>query len=275
MMIQAQRRHFVLCIVAVCAVACVVVAGYSGIGGSVAQASHTNTGSSDLITPADEELENNAEQLLVEKCMIYAGFQTWPRVKLAATPQNLYPYVIDDVQWARRHGFGSDIQQSNAQTAAADPNVRYFSGLSDIDRKRATTALNGPLLLSSDASRVTVAVPSGGSMSRSTQGCTSESEQELYGNLADWFRVDATGASLNMVRYRMVINDATYVATVKRWASCMDRTGYHHVSPSEAMAAFIGPAVTPTRQVEQRALEISTATAEASCSEQTSLRDVS
>src|SRR4051794_25468603 len=54
------------------------------------------------ITHADTELLYTAEQLLIKACMRRAGFTYHPAPRNPVPGYRDFPYVVDDVDWARR-----------------------------------------------------------------------------------------------------------------------------------------------------------------------------
>jgi hypothetical protein len=198
-----------------------------------------------------------------------AGFQLAIQPTAAPPPQTLFPYVIDNVVWARQHGFGSDLERQAAAAAKSDPNGDYFNGLSAARKQQATEALNGPPATRGGPDRVSVALPTGITVSRSEHGCTSEAEQELYGDLGRWFTANKIVSSLVTIRRSMVQQDPKFTAATKQWAACMHDAGHPYSTPDEARAAFVGPKPTGDAHAE-----INTAVTEAECATSTELGQV-
>lgn len=57
------------------------------------------------------------------------GFSYWPVPRVPHPDLRDFPYGVDDVDWARGHGFGRRIEQQLDEEAAASPRARYQSGL--------------------------------------------------------------------------------------------------------------------------------------------------
>lgn len=221
---------------------------------------------SEHVSPSDEVLLAKAEQNLQQQCMRKAGFQLWAQPPAQPSATTRFPYMIDDVTWARQHGFGSDIEHQAAAAAKSDPNGAYFDALSATRKQQATEALNGPPATPNGPDRVSVALPTGITVSRSEHGCTSEAQTELYGDLSSWFTADKIVASLPTIRQAMVKQDPKFTAATTRWVTCMRASGHQYSSPDQARAAFVGPK--PTGDPRS---EIDTAVAEASCAMSTGL----
>ena len=54
-----------------------------------------------------------------------------------------FPFVVDDVAWTRRYGYGLAFERVAAAGRATDPNETYFRGLSPQRRVAALRAFNG------------------------------------------------------------------------------------------------------------------------------------
>lgn len=65
---------------------------------------------------------DRAEQILVRRCMHSRGFQYHVEPSARPAPSSpRHPYGIDDVAWARAHGFGSEIEAATAHYEVHDP----------------------------------------------------------------------------------------------------------------------------------------------------------
>lgn len=167
-----------------------------------------------------------------------------------------FPYVLDDVGWARRHGYGSDIQRRITRLRAADPNRRYVDGLPPAGAAAAMEALNGKR-----AEGLAVTLPDGGpTMTRSDHSCVSDAERTLYGDLRTWFRAVTITQNLQTIWHRRVLVDPAFTAAATRWAICMHTRGYTRASPMQ-MTDVRGPQA--TRRF--RAAEVRQAVSEARC----------
>ncbi|HET6548930.1 MAG TPA: hypothetical protein VFG79_10760, partial [Solirubrobacter sp.] len=51
-----------------------------------------------------------ARDELIRDCMRRRGFDYPPPARGAARRERLHPYVLTDVAWARRHGYGGDVR---------------------------------------------------------------------------------------------------------------------------------------------------------------------
>jgi hypothetical protein len=213
------------------------------------------------LTETEEALLYDAEQVLVRDCMARDGFRIWITTYDDQPEPERFPYVVDDIDWASRHGYGTELRRSADAQAAADPNKAYFDNLPAEDRKAAVAALNG-----TGPGRVETVLPTGGLLARYDNGCTSQAWTELYGDLAAWYRATKITEVLPGLWQRRVVADPVFTAAVARWSGCMREAGHPYESPAVARAAFRSPDATTGREVEIR-----TAVAEATCAGRTGL----
>lgn len=208
------------------------------------------------LTEREKDLLHDAEELLTRSCMAARGFKVWvvPRNPLAEDRD--FPFVVDDVLWASRHGYGRDIQAQRERLRTSDPNRRYFADLSPTEQRRALDALHGR----QSAKRLQVSTPNGMTVGRIDDGCVAQAQEELYGDLGVWFRVTTVTDALVEIRQRQVVADTEFTKSIKTWSTCMNAEGFHYADPHEARASFADPdnAVPWEREVR-------TAVAEARC----------
>ncbi|MDX2563206.1 hypothetical protein PV371_26595 [Streptomyces sp. TX20-6-3] len=212
-------------------------------------------------TTADDRLLHDAEQRLLRDCMGRHGF-TYRVFPLGDEPEStLFPYVVDDADWARRHGYGAELRRQREVLAKSDPNRAYFAALPADRRAAALVAANGP---SPDG--LTVRLPGGGTMRRSDRGCVAEAQRRLYGDLGAWFRSSIRVGTLRQILRSRVVADTGYQKTLGAWRRCMGRSGYAFTSPAAARAA----ALSPVRPLPEDR-EIRLALAEARCAAESGL----
>ncbi|MGW5346342.1 hypothetical protein [Streptomyces sp. NPDC004050] len=209
-----------------------------------------------------------AEQVLISRCMAARGFP----YEVAEVPQDgarSFPYVVDDVAWAREHGYGGAEERAAARAREDDPNQRYFRQLPAARRAAARTALMGaaPVGLSAKA-------PTGVMITASADGCIADAQRTLYGDPATWFRVKVVTMNLRPVREARVLEDARYAGAVAEWAACMKAAGRPHATPDESRraAARWGEELPPA-EADAAAAEL--AVVEATCATGTPLARVS
>jgi hypothetical protein len=225
----------------------------------------TTPGERSYAIPATQaETLDLAKQIIIRDCMESHGFRYWVVSHRTEKTQRDFPYVIDDVKWAKLHGYGRDVQEEQEQRAKRDPNQRYFWSLSSGRRTAATIAMNG-----STSKAMSVRLPNGIPVGHSKEGCDTESDAKLYGNAYAWFRASRVTESLAGLRIGQVTSDPRYGAAVQKWSRCMLRSGYRYRTPTQSrMAANETKAPLPHDR------EIAAAIAEATCAIQSQLSSV-
>ncbi|MFE7382475.1 hypothetical protein ACFU9F_19130 [Streptomyces zhihengii] len=198
---------------------------------------------------------HDAQQLLLRDCMRRHGFAytVFPLDEESAAVR--FPYVVDDADWARRHGYGGDLARRAARLAAEDPNRAYFASLPPDRRARALVVSNGP-----SPQGLSVRLPGGGELRRSDRGCVAEAERDLYGDHGAWFRASARVDALDRIRRGRVAAEPTYGAGLRAWSRCMRKAGHSYTTPVAARAAATGP-----KHPLPRDREVALALAEAAC----------
>jgi hypothetical protein len=179
----------------------------------------------------DTQVLHDAEQLVLRDCMAKAGFEYRITPPPSVPDQREFPYVVDDVEWARKHGYGSDIQRELDALRADDPNQRYFQSLPADRRPAAAAAANGTRPVG-----LTAKEPDGLTVTHSDQGCRTEVFRELYGDPQTWFQASTTVNALKALRAKRVTVDPKFVAALVPWSSCMHATGYDYESPTDLRA---------------------------------------
>ncbi|MEU7556149.1 hypothetical protein AB0B01_28110 [Streptomyces sp. NPDC044571] len=221
--------------------------------------------------PEDLRVLARAEQVLISRCMGARGFPYEVTEVAGASGEaaRSFPYGVDDVAWARAHGYGGREERRMAQARQADPNQRYFQGLSPSARAAARTALMG-----SSPVGLSVKAPTGMTITASTEGCIAEAERTLYGDLKGWFRVKVVTMNLRPVREARVREDQRYADAVRQWAACMRAAGRPYATPDEsrqAAARYAESLPAPEADAAETALAVT----EATCATGTPLAQVS
>ncbi|MGQ4335364.1 hypothetical protein [Streptomyces hayashii] len=221
--------------------------------------------------PEESRVLERAEQVLISRCMQERGFryEVTDVIDAFGDGSRSFPYAIDDVAWARAHGYGGREERLKAEARRVDPNQRYFGRLSPSERVAARTALTGasPVGLSAKA-------PTGMTITASSKGCIADAERTLYKDLKGWFRVKVITMNLRPVRETRVHSDRRYTDAVGKWAACMRAAGRPYTSPDESRqaAAHYGESL-PVPDAD--AAETALAVIEATCATSTPLAQVS
>uniref|UniRef100_A0AAU3GKM9 Uncharacterized protein n=1 Tax=Streptomyces sp. NBC_01401 TaxID=2903854 RepID=A0AAU3GKM9_9ACTN len=186
-----------------------------------------------------------AEQLLERDCLEKQGFRFWVVPKAPA--RRSFPYVVDDIAWARKHGYGSRLRADLEKAGSADPNRTYFGSLPPDRRAALAAALNGPR-----PTGLRATLPSGIEVSHSDQGCTAEAERRLYRDLPAWFRATRVTDNLGGARAAMVVQDERYREAATRWKHCMRGKGYAFKTPAQSAESALRPSRGFTHEQEIR-----------------------
>ncbi|OKK01922.1 hypothetical protein AMK34_07545 [Amycolatopsis sp. CB00013] len=211
------------------------------------------------LTAQEKSILHRAEQVLLQACMADSGYAYVMVEEEPASFLRRFPYVVDDLSWAREHGFGNDVRDEVRQRAENDPNKRYFGSLSAADKAKALAAVNGERPVGLIATS-----PAGVEITRSDHGCTAQLEKKLYGELQTWFRAKTVTDGLHVPRRQLVSADPRFQAALSDWARCMADRGYSFADPARVHEAF------RVRGPE----EISAAVAEATCAQSTGFASV-
>lgn len=207
-----------------------------------------------------------SEQLVIRRCMAERGFPYWvpPKPPTAEESKNV-GYVLDDVEWAREHGYGGDLARKADAAREKDPNTEYAGGLSSARRAAYDTALGG-----ASAERLTVELPTGETVTSETGGCEAEARRWLYGDLATWFRVDAIGTNLLPLYVPDLLADKRFGKALKAWSRCMHGKGLRYAAPDGIDAGLprLTQGLSPARA---HSTEVRLAVAEATCARSSGL----
>lgn len=221
------------------------------------------------LTDAEQLRISDAQQRLIRECMNRQGFSYWEAEKLSLEESRTLGYVSDDVEWARKHGYGSEIRAKEDRARSANPNAAYRKGLPPKRREAYDTALDEGV----DAPVISAELPNGGTVRKRVGGCVAASEKELYGDSAAWFRAQKTTGSLQPLYVPRVMADPRFTKALTAWSRCMERAGHPYKDPGAARQAALrlGLKTTPgTAFAAERTLAV----ADATCTRDTGLRSI-
>ncbi|QHA02059.1 hypothetical protein GQF42_00585 [Streptomyces broussonetiae] len=200
-----------------------------------------------------------AEQVLIAHCMSARGWTYRPipwHPKEDDPAQD--PRHGDDVRLHRTAGYGLAAAW-NRQTPS--PNDSYVNSLSVKDRSRYSRALYG-----SPQRRLDAPLPNGEVTFIYVDGCTAQSEQQLYGDLKEWLITDTTVINLDIERDNRIGSAPAMARTSGAWSACMKSRGYHYPNPdaarNHAIEAYAHSSPADTREPSRAELAQSTADAE-------------
>jgi hypothetical protein len=249
------------------ALALCIAGSAAGVGWATSHSSAAAGSRSARNVPALTEREQNslyqAEQAAFGDCLRARGFRYWPVPQPAPSVFQLFPYVIDNVAWAKAHGFGDGQLSASGRMASASLNTRYIASLSPSRRQALGVAENGD---GPHGPGVTVRLPFGVEVGHSTSGCTATAEGILYGSFPGWFRAENVVDSLSALWQADVVSDPRFAAAVRSWSRCMHDSNEPYASPGSAAQAF-----TSAVRAMPRTRAIRVATAEAECARATGL----
>jgi len=223
----------------------------------------TPPAASQPVSEDDRDLLYRAEQVLLRTCMAEQGFRYWPMPEQPAPDYRQFSYVVTDVAWAKKHGYGRDIELQIQRESRNSPPVKYSEGLSEQRRQALGVAMSGP-----EPVGLAVANPIGGTLTHSDKGCTATVWKQLYGDPQAWFAAHAITMNLGAIRADRASSDPAFVAGVDRWRTCMRPLGYTDRDPAALRGRTLStPGLT-------RAQEIRAATAEATCATMSDLASI-
>jgi hypothetical protein len=202
----------------------------------------------------DSDALDLGRQILIRDCMRHAGFEYRVTPRPIVPDDREFPYVIDDVGWARKHGYGTDIQRSLDALRLADPNKRYFNGLPAERRSAALAAANG-----AKPTGMSARDPGGMTMTRSDQGCQTGADRELFGDPQAWFQAEVTVRALEPIRVGRVTADPQFAAAARPWSACMQAGGYPYVSPVD-LRDHLPPPEKPLPFADEQRMAVAEAT---------------
>ncbi|MGW3567810.1 hypothetical protein ACWDSL_28820 [Streptomyces sp. NPDC000941] len=218
------------------------------------------------LTDAEQVRVERAEEILVKKCMEREGFTYWVGRVPSVPERQSYSYVLDDVGWAEKYGYGTRLQQEAEEARLNDRNIAYENALPKAERIRYSKALDGRP--SSDV--LSAELPGGGTIETPRSGCRADAKGRLYGDFPAWFRVEKTATNLTSLYVPDLVKDKRFLGAVETWSRCMRKEGHDYADPSElrqelpALTKGLSPAKAHTTEVEL-------AVVEATCATETSL----
>lgn len=238
--------------------------GPSGSDGSRQDRASANaTGEARELTDAEQILVQRAEQLLVKKCMEKEGFRYWVGPMPTVDDLKGGGYVVTDVVWAKKHGYGSRLQEKVQEAQQNDPNHSYANALPEKDRVRYSKTLEG----TPSSGMLTVELPGGGTVKTPDASCQVDAKQQLYGDFATWFRAEKTATNLSGLYVPDLLDDKRFVSAVEKWSTCMAKAGHAYADPPairEKLPELTGP--TDGQDADEAfAIEVDLAVAEATC----------
>lgn len=243
---------------AVTGIALLATAACGAGGNGTTAAAHTPPSDDRPVTAPDDELLHRATERLIARCMTQHGFAYAEQPPPAAEPD--FRYVVDDVGWAREHGYGTLIGRPVA--GRQDRNVGYRAKLTPERRNAWTRTLMGY------GRQLVVVLPGLGRLSAPDNGCTAEARRALYGDLPGWYRARRTVDHFDAYVDDKVTATPEYRTALAAWAGCVRKRGYAVSTPSELRHLFT-PASPESAGAQAQPKEIAAAVTEARCADST------
>ncbi|QNP68154.1 hypothetical protein IAG44_00835 [Streptomyces roseirectus] len=220
------------------------------------------------LTAAQLDRLERAEAGLVRTCMAGHGFRYWPAPPAGDEEKYHADFVLDDVAWARVHGYGSRSPRVVRARQQRNPNQVYVESLSGARRAAYAAALDG----TSADGVLTVRLPTGATAATPRGGCRATAQQRLYGDRETWFRVSGVAMNLTPLWVPDLVGDPRFGTALTAWSACMRRAGHSYADPQEVRAAL--PALTEgLTEAQARAAESGLAVTEARCARDVALAD--
>ncbi|MEU2898912.1 hypothetical protein ACWC4E_24540 [Streptomyces sp. NPDC001273] len=218
------------------------------------------------LTYAEQITVERGEEILVGTCMRKHGFRYWTGLIASVADRQGHGYVLTDVAWAKRYGYGRELRERAERARLAHRNTAYARKLTERDLVRYNEALDGTL----DKGVVKVELPTGGTVWTPRDGCRAAAMKELYGDLPTWFRAKKTAQSLTALYAPDIVADPRFTRAVHAWAACMREAGHPYATPREIREKR--PLITKGMNRDSaRATEVRLAVAEATCATGTPL----
>lgn len=228
-----KRAFLATCVAA--AVAVTVVGCTTASAGPVsdADAAHAARARTDAvetgrpITDAEQVLVDQARELLIEECMAAQGFRYWPVPVGTVEERQGSGYVLDDVDWAREHGYGTQLRDRVVAIQENDPNHAYANALPEAERLRYSDALDG----NPSAGLLTAELPAGGTIRTPSDSCVAKAKGELYVDFAAWFQAEKVATNLVGLYADDLVADERFKAALTAWSECMHERGHDYPDP--------------------------------------------
>ncbi|KOG31371.1 hypothetical protein [Streptomyces resistomycificus] len=274
-----KRAFAVACvgavIVALTSVGCSATASHDGgradSGGTGAGSVDATPGSEAVgreLTDAEQILVQRAEARLVKTCMESKGFKYWAWSPLTVDDLKGGGYVLTDVTWAKKNGYGGRLADRLQHVQRDDPNSKYANALPEQERIRYSRTLEG----GPSSGMLSAELPAGGTVRTPRHGCQAEAGNRLYGDFETWFRAEKIATNLSPLYVPALLKDRRFGRAVEQWSTCMRQAGHPYADPPSVRRQL--PSLTQgLSSARAHAAEVELAVAEATCATTTPLGD--
>lgn len=241
--------------VAGAAIALGVTAAWAVVGHETGTAEGAPPADARSVTAPGRELLHRASERLIAQCMTRHGFAYTEQPPPASTEAD-FPYVVDDIGWARKNGYGTLLGRPGAWDK--DTNAPNLARLSPERQREWQRTLLGV------GRQISVDLPDLGRISAPDNGCTAEARRTLYGDLAGWYRARRILDHFDSYLSGRVTQAPKYRAGLATWTVCVRKRGYAVSNPDE-LRRLVAPEAPETAGERAGAREIAVAVAEAEC----------
>ncbi|WP_454860197.1 hypothetical protein [Promicromonospora soli] len=259
-----KRAFFATCVaaaVAVAVVGCTTAAEPVSEDAVQAEAANVDTATTGReLTDAEQVQVDQALELLVRDCMAAEGFRYVPVPVASVEERQGSGYVLDDVGWAREHGYGLELEDRVVEIQQSDPNHAYANALPEAERLRWSTALDGD---PSDG-MLSAELPMGGIVQTPENSCFTQAKGELYGDFSAWFQAEKVATNLVGLYAEALVADERFQAALTAWSACMRERGHDYPDPP-AIREDLPRRTEGLSDERARAVEQELAVAEATC----------
>ncbi|GAA2080709.1 hypothetical protein [Actinomadura alba] len=244
-----------LTVAAAAGIALGVMAGWVVAGNGTGAAEDAPSAGDRPVAATDDELLHRASERLIARCMARHGFAYAEQPPPSSTEPD-FRYVLDDVGWARKHGYGTLLGRPGA--GGKDANVGNLEKLTPERQNAWHRTLMG------SGRQLVVDLPRMGRLSAPDNGCTAEARRTLYGDLAGWYRVRRTVDHFDSYVDDKVIATSEYRTGLAAWVTCVRKRGYAASTPRE-LRRLVAPASPESAGEQAQPQEIAAAVTEAEC----------
>jgi hypothetical protein len=242
-----------------------LMAGCSADGSRPAASPGPVAGLRDLTFGEHAAVQRIQEQL-VGRCMRKSGFPYWPEPVPTVPDLLSHGYVLTDIHWAEKYGYGKVLDEQADKARLTDRNTAYANKLSKGELSR----YNADLFGTPANGLVTVNLPTGGTVRTTENGCQAEATRRLYGDLRVWFRAEEVATNLTPLYAPDILKDPRFRTAVGLWSACMRARGHRYANPQEIRQKL--PVITAgPRGTARQAAEVKLAVSEATCATSTPL----
>ncbi|MFG3322564.1 hypothetical protein ACGF3J_31360 [Streptomyces sp. NPDC048171] len=204
-------------------VAAVLAAAVSGAAGCHASAERQTVSNTEVrdLTVREEIRIGRAEERLVKECMAEKGHPYWELPVPGVDERKAGRYVTDDVDWARKYGYGRVFEERGEEIRRTDPTTVHINKLRPRERAAYNNALDGD-----HRKRMSTELPGGtGTVDAPRGGCANQARSTLYGDAEKWFAARKTIEGILPLYGRDLMEDSRLTKPVAQWARCMKDAG--------------------------------------------------